>query len=231
MKKIEDLTGRKFGRLTVISIGERAKNGKTQWYCSCECNPSEYVLIKSNNLKNGTESCGCIKIERLSKRNSTHGLADTLLYGVRGEIINRCTNIKCSGYPDYGGRGITIYNEWRDDFLSFYNWAMSNGYKKGLVIDRINNDGNYEPNNCQWILSEENEEAGKRRKFKTNTSGYVGVSLNEEFNKWISYINYKGIRYYLGSHTNINDAVMTRINKEIELFGEQRTNLNYKLED
>lgn len=143
--------GQKFHKLTVISlhhiIVKRKKNGDklTQEYylCKCDCG-KETIVEKSHLTKNVdyTESCGC--------SNGTHHKSNTKLFKIWIGIKKRCFNKKCKDYKNYGGRGITICDEWKNDFMSFYNWAMDNGYQDNLTIDRINNDGNYEPNNCKW---------------------------------------------------------------------------------
>lgn len=92
--------------------------------------------------------------EKEKNPNFKHGLRHSRLYGIWLQMKNRCYNLKTERYPDYGGRGITICNEWKDDFKAFYDWAMSHGYQENLTIDRINNDGNYEPSNCRWITRE-----------------------------------------------------------------------------
>ena len=126
--------------------------------------------VKFNKIK----SCGCKKL-----LSQLHNLSNTKLYKVWGRIKSRTSNTKDRFYRDYGGRGITICEEWKNDFMSFYNWAMENGYEenKGLSIDRIDNDGNYEPSNCRWTT--QTIQTRNQRMPKNNTSGYKGVSYNK----------------------------------------------------
>ncbi len=147
-----------------------------------------------------TKSCGCYGKKILSEgTNRKHNLRDTKLYSVWASIKGRTLNPKNKLYNDYGGRGITICDEWKNDFMSFYNWALSNGYEenKGLSIDRIDNDGNYEPNNCRWTT--QNIQARNQRIRKNNTSGYKGVSYNKGNNKCVAQIVVNNKRIYLGS--------------------------------
>ena len=154
MKKV-DLVGEKFCRWTVIS---KAKNkGKnTAWNCLCECGTERSVL--TYNLTSGkSSSCGCRQKEVASKANTTHGKRNTKLYWVYNSMKQRCYNENCQSYKYYGGKGVHIYKEWLDDFMNFYNWAKDNGYRKGMSIDRIDPNGNYEPDNCRWVTMEKQQ--------------------------------------------------------------------------
>jgi len=103
-----------------------------------------------------TKSCGCKRYEKLIERNTKHGLVTHPLFPIWQGIRKRCYDIKNSSYPDYGGRGITVCDEWNFDFLPFYNWAISNEWQQGIEIDRKKNDGNYEPFNCRFVTSKVN---------------------------------------------------------------------------
>lgn len=144
-----DLTGRTFGRLTVIQY-DHSKNG-AYWLCRCECGKTK--VIKGTSLTKGlTTSCGCKSREMSIDRSTTHGMTGTRLYRIRSGMIARCYKENASSYPKYGAKGITVCDEWlgENGFVNFYNWAMENGYKDNLTLDRINPKGNYEPSNCRW---------------------------------------------------------------------------------
>lgn len=147
---------KKYGKLTPIKIDHR-KASTNYWECKCDCGKT--TVVRETYLKNGhTKSCGCIRSDRMKYSNprTTHGLRGHRLNSIWRGMKTRCYNEKSFGYSNYGGRGIIICDEWKNDFKVFYDWAIKNGYKDGLTIDRINNDGNYEPNNCQWITKSEN---------------------------------------------------------------------------
>lgn len=157
--RIIDLRGKRFGRLEVI---KRANNkGKEPfWLCKCDC--GNFKEISGSRLRTGkTKSCGCLKSKGIVKTNvdrvcnKTHGMSDTRLYRIYNKMKLRCYSKVNKAYKGYGGRGITICQEWLDDFMNFYNWAMENGYSDDLSIDRIDNDKGYFPENCRWTTAKE----------------------------------------------------------------------------
>ncbi len=154
MGKLIDLTGRRFGRLTVVGRGGLEMNGAIRWVCKCDC--GQGVSVRGEALRKGiTQSCGCLHSESVAARSTTHGLRKTRLYRIWANMKDRCLNRNTRSYSYYGGRGITICEEWKNDFQAFYDWAMANGYRDDLSIDRIDNDKGYSPNNCRWATHSE----------------------------------------------------------------------------
>ena len=158
-----DLTGQRFGRLLVIERDISQEN-RIYWLCKCDC--QGLTSVRGDSLIEGnTKSCGCLSPELTAERCTTHGLSNTRLYSIYRGMHQRCNNSNCDGYKDYGGRGIRICAEWLENFMSFYNWALSNGYDDSLSIDRINVNGNYEPNNCRWATTKEQNRNTRKNVF------------------------------------------------------------------
>jgi hypothetical protein len=153
---IEDLSNKKFGRLTVIKFLGLDNYNQAQWMCECDCGNERQV--KTSKLTSGVIiSCGCLNYSTTSENKIVHGMANTIIYKRWAGIKGRCCNPKNHAYKDYGGRGIKICDEWKEDFVAFYSWAMENGYNENLSIDRIDVNGNYTPDNCRWVTSIEQQ--------------------------------------------------------------------------
>lgn len=142
-----DLTGQRFGRLVVVKRVDHEKKGQARWLCRCDCGKEK--VVQSYDLRSGnTQSCGCQRQENFT--HIVHGHSRKRVYAIWKGMKSRCFNENRKCYKDYGGRGITVCDEWKDDFEVFYDWAMANGYSDDLTIDRKDSDGNYDPSNCRW---------------------------------------------------------------------------------
>lgn len=202
--KIKDLTGQKYGLLTVIGLKD-TDTRKTYWVCQCEC--GNIKEVRSDSLLCGAiKSCGCLKREQdkvnLTK-NHRHKMSGTRLYFEWQGMKGRCYNPHDPRYDRWGGRGITVCDEWRDSFEAFYEWSMSHGYAEDLMIDRIDNDMGYAPDNCRWATQIE-----QSRNRSSNINIRIGNSTRT-LTEWceIFQVNYKNVlsRYHRNGFIGIDD--------------------------
>ena len=175
----KDLCGERFGKLLVEKYLYTNKRRKAVWKCKCDC--GNYIEVPSERLSTGnTRSCGCLHIESsrnnikraIEKQTKYKTEAEKIIYKTFNGIMKRCYNKKCKAYKNYGERGIKVCEEWLKDNSLFYTWSLNNGWKKGLSIDRIDVNGNYEPNNCRWVsnlIQQNNKRNNKYLTFKGET--------------------------------------------------------------
>lgn len=211
-----DITNQRFGRLVTIKRIIPEGETKNKWFCRCDC--GNECLVRTSDLRNGrTQSCGCLKRELDFQRNRTHGLSHTRLHKIWRHMKDRCLNPNSKSYKDYGGRGIVICEEWKNNFENFMEWALASGYKSNLTIERIDVNGNYEPNNCCWIPLI--EQAKNRR-----TTHYLTFN-NETHNirEWskIIGISENAIHHRLKSGWSIEKTLTTPSRKDLKVEKEK----------
>lgn len=201
MPKHIDFVGKRFGRLVVVETIK--KDGRYWSKCLCDCGNT--IIVRSYCLSNGnTISCGCYRKELTKKYKTKHGKTNTRLFRIWNHIKERCFRLTTKKYQLYGGRGITMCDEWHYDFQSFYDWAMANGYKEDLTIDRIDVNGNYEPSNCRWATQKQ-QQNNRNDNYKVEYNGET-LTLAEIATKYN--IKYKKLWARVRKlKWNINEAV------------------------
>ena len=181
--RLKDLTGERFGRLVVEHRAEN-KGSQTMWLCHCDCGKT--TIVSAGHLKDGhTTSCGCFHNETMKKMMTTHNQTKTRLYKIWRGIIDRTMYSSHGKYKNYGGRGITLCDEWKD-FVVFREWAVDNGYADDLTIDRINSNGNYEPSNCRWTTMKVQQ--------NNRTNNHL-ITCNGETHTMKEWSEIRGIKY------------------------------------
>jgi hypothetical protein len=220
MSKFIDLTGQRFGRLKVIEKCGVAKSGHALWLCECDC--GNYHTTTSNQLHSGTESCGCLQRERASEAAKQRaGQSCSKKYEIGHEyyrlhqcykdMLNRCFKTNSKSYARYGGRGITVCEEWKNDFYTFRDWALLSGYTDLLTLDRIDVNGNYEPNNCRWVtIKIQNNNRSNNRIVTYNGETMTLHELSEKYG-----IAYKTLWGRVNSGWSISTAVETPIRRSV----------------
>lgn len=149
---MKDITGKIYGDLTVIKFSHYDKKRNSYWLCKCSCG-NDKIVRRNHLISGGVSSCGCQKPIKCGNASRKHGVwaKNKRIYKIWECMNRRCYNEQNPNYPWYDGKGVTVCEEWKNDILSFYTWAISSGYTDELTLDRINCNGNYEPSNCRWI--------------------------------------------------------------------------------
>ena len=203
MGKFVDLSGQRFGNLTVINRAG-TQHGSVTWNCKCDCGKA--VIAKSNTLKSGhTKSCGCMKAAILGEARRTHGQSKTRLHSTWQHMKQRCFNPNNEKYKYYGGRGITVCEEW-EQYEAFERWAMSNGYKEDLTLDRIDVNGSYCPENCRWVTWKEQQNN------KRNNTVITAFGTKHTLSEWeeISGVNRVTIQKRIKENGKTPESAMSK---------------------
>lgn len=189
------------------------------WLCRCDCGTEK--IVRGHDLKGGTRSCGC------SRRYNTglyqHGLSDTRLHRIWRSIKDRCYNPNNQDYKHYGGRGISVCDEWKSDFMVFYKWALSTGYGEELTIDRIDTNGWYSPENCRWVSMI--EQSNNRRNNKVITFRGESLTIAQWSRK--TGVKYGDIQNRLNYGYSFEEAINPNFDRVYQCKSEQ----NQKLRD
>ena len=201
---VRDMTPR-----LILDLGLRfiPKGDRRRTYGLYECQycGKGFECVSQSINSGNTKSCGCLNGEK-------HGLSNNKFYRIWSDMLRRCNNYKTAGYENYGGRGITVYKDWLD-VRNFIAWAEST-YIEGYTLDRIDNNGSYEPSNCRW--ADKTTQNINQRMKKNNTSGYVGVAWNKTHQLWVSYIHLDKKRHDVGTFKDKMEAIIARDNYIIE---------------
>lgn len=205
MTRRHDIAGQRFGLLTADAFAYRGSGGHAYWHCKCDCGGQK--VVRYGHLKSGNvSSCGCANTRK------THGEARSRLYVIWTGIKQRCTNPNNIEFPRYGGRGITVCDEWSNSFEAFRDWALANGYSDELSIDRKENNGPYSPENCRWATPV--EQSNNTRKNRNLTYNGETHSVSE----WarILGVNQSTLNMRLNKYNwSVEDALTKGVRKRV----------------
>lgn len=213
MPKFVDLTGKKFGRLTVIARSGN-KGNQTAWHCKCECE-NEVIVVGASLSNERSKSCGCLQKESAVESKKTHGLSKTPEYRNWKSMIRRCENENTKDFAYYGARGIKVCERWRESFEWFLS-DMGERPSPKHTIDRMNVNDDYCPDNCVWAT--QSTQIINRRMFKNNSSGFTGVVHDKKTDHWVVSIQVNKKSIYLGYFLKKEDAINARKEAEIKYF-------------
>ena len=202
---MKDITGMRFGKLTVISKSHKDNFDKWHWLCRCDC--GNVTTVEGNRLRSGkTKSCGCLQRQhRKTGFHKKHGMTDSRLYVIWSNMKARCENPNSTSWKNYGGRGISVCSEWKA-FIPFRDWAVSSGYSHELSIERIDVNGNYCPENCKWITK------GEQYLNRTDSHKITAFGISRTIKEWADEtgVPYDTIERRINAyHWSPEDAVTT----------------------
>ncbi len=197
-----------------MSIVKELKNdryGNRQMLCECACGNQKAVAL-SKLTSGNTKSCGCFKSDLRTQENTIHGMAGSNLYKVWASMKQRCSNPHDKSFNDYGSRGIKVCRQWLD-FKAFYKWAIANGYQKGLTLERLDNNGDYDPSNCTWVPKA--KQSGNRRNSRM-ISFHGETKTLSEWSRCLG-LNREMLKYRLNQGWDVEKAftIPSMKNKEV----------------